>query len=33
VSSVWFSVLSTQDVSVKSSRFNVPIEAFLSRYG
>ena len=32
VSSVWFSVLSTQDVSVKSSRFNVPIESFLSRY-
>jgi hypothetical protein len=33
VSSVWFSVLSTQDVSVKSSRFNVPIKAFLSSYG
>lgn len=32
VSSVWFSVLSTQDVSVNSSRFNAPIEAFLSRY-
>ena len=32
VSSVWFSVLSTQDVSVKSYRFNVPIESFLSRY-
>lgn len=32
VSSVWFSVLSTQDVSVNSSRFNAPIEAFLNRY-
>jgi hypothetical protein len=32
ISSVWFSVLSTQDVSVQSSRFNLPIEAFLSRY-
>jgi glutamyl-tRNA reductase len=32
VSSVWFSVLSTQDVSVKSYRFNVPIESVLSRY-
>jgi len=33
ISSVWFSVLSTQDVSVQSSRFSLPIEAFLSRYG
>ncbi len=33
ISSVWFSVLSTQDVSAQSSRFNLPIEAFLSRYG
>ncbi len=32
VSAVWFSVLSTQDVSVSSKRFNVPIEAFLARY-
>jgi len=32
VSAVWFSVLSTQDVSVNSKRFNVPIEAFLARY-
>jgi hypothetical protein len=32
VSAVWFSVLSTQDVSVQSKRFNVPIEAFLARY-
>lgn len=32
VSSVWFSVLSTQDVSVNSSRLNAPIEAFLNRY-
>ncbi|MCX6535567.1 MAG: hypothetical protein NT119_03315 [Actinobacteria bacterium] len=32
VSSVWFSVLSTQDVSVNSSRFDAPIEAFLIRY-
>ena len=32
VSAVWFSVLSTQDVSVKSNRFNVPIESFLARY-
>ncbi len=32
VSAVWFSVLSTQDVSVESERFNVPIEAFLARY-
>lgn len=32
VSSVWFSVLSTQDVSVNSSRFIAPVEAFLNRY-
>ena len=32
VSAVWFSVLSTQDVSVESESFNVPIEAFLARY-
>jgi hypothetical protein len=32
VSAVWFSVLSTQDVSVNSSRFNGPIESFLVRY-
>jgi len=32
VSAVWFSVLSTQDVSVQSERFNVPIESFLARY-
>lgn len=32
VSAVWFAVLSTQDVSVESERFNVPIEAFLARY-
>jgi hypothetical protein len=32
VSAVWFSVLSTQDVSVQSKRFNVPIESFLARY-
>lgn len=33
VSAVWFSVLSTQDVSIKNSRFSAPIEAFVSRYG
>ena len=32
VSVVWFFVLSTQDVSVQSERFNVSIESFLARY-
>lgn len=33
VGSVWFAVMSTQDISVANHMFSAPIEAFLARYG